>query len=151
MGARGPLAQSDNVRFLRGNPGHRSSTGSVKAPPGAPNPPDRLDREAKAEWRRVVRELDRLGLVAKVDRAVLSMYCDAWSRWTTLAKRLDAEGLVVEGYRGSLVKHPAWQLYRDAGAMVVQLAKEIGVTPAARQRLSVAEPEDDDGAEGILD
>ncbi|MFC5993541.1 phage terminase small subunit P27 family [Pseudonocardia hispaniensis] len=151
MGARGPLPQPTNVRFLRGNPGRRAGSNPVKTAPAAPNPPERLDREARAEWRRIVPELDRLGVLGKVDRAALAMYCDAWSRWVALARRLDTEGLIVTGYRGVTVKNPAWQLYRDAGAMVVQLAQQLGVTPAARQRLRVTEPEDPDDGSGILD
>lgn len=151
MGARGPLAQTDNVRYIRGNPGHRESPKRGKLPPGLPNPPTWLDREARAEWKRIVPELERLGILAKVDRAVLAMYCDAWSRWVDIARRIREDGTVVAGYRGVATKHPGWQIYRDAQATVAQLAKECGCSPNARLRMSIPEVEDDGEEASVLD
>jgi P27 family predicted phage terminase small subunit len=150
MGARGPIGQSDNVRFLRGNPGKRGGRKSVKAAPGAPTPPTWLSVEAKAEWRRVVPELDALGVLARVDRAVLTLYCDAWARFVEVARLLDRAEL-VHRERGHMAKTPLWQIYRDASGLVAQLARSIGASPEARLRMNLPErPDDDDGA-GILD
>lgn len=150
MGARGPLPARLSV--VRGNPGHRPpAPPSLKPAPGRPSAPTWLSREAKAEWRRVVPPLDQLGLLAKIDRAVLAMYCDAWGRWVSLGRQLTAEGETVVGYRGSVVKNPAWQLYRDAAAMCLALARELALTPAARLRLSMPEVDAGDEGAGILD
>jgi P27 family predicted phage terminase small subunit len=152
VGARGPIGQSDNVRFLRGNPGHRRGRKSVRARPGAPAAPTWLSTEAKAEWRRVVPELDELGILARVDRAVLAAYCDAWAKFTMAARQLDREGLLRVDRWDREGKHPLWSVWRDASGLVAQLAKSIGASPEARLRMALPErPDDDDDAAGILD
>jgi P27 family predicted phage terminase small subunit len=151
MGARGPIGQSDNVRFLRGNPGkRRGGRKSVKAAPGAPAPPTWLSVEAKAEWRRVVPELDAMGVLARVDRAVLTLYCDAWARFVAVSRLLDRAEL-VRRERGHEAKTPLWQVYRDASGLVAQLAKDIGASPAGRLRMALPPREEEDEGAGILD
>jgi phage terminase small subunit len=77
MGRRGPLPEPDKLRLLRGNPSKTPPRWQVKARPVAPTPPTWLDREARAEWRRVTPELERLGLLSHIDRGMLTLYCDA--------------------------------------------------------------------------
>lgn len=152
MGARGPVEQPDNVRALRGNPGKRKPSNRVKAPPSTPKPPTWLDREASAEWRRVVPELDRIGVLSTVDRAVLATYCSAWSKFVTAERALQRDGLTVIGYRGVERKHTMWQQWREAATIVSSLGAQVFATPNARLRS--VKPEGDDGGEdgaGILD
>lgn len=106
MGERCPVAASDNIRNLRGM---APADPRVKAPPSAPSPSTWLDREAKAEWKRVVPELDWLGTLSRVDRAVLATYCSAWSKFVDAEKVVQADGLTVVGHWGADRKHPAWQ------------------------------------------
>ncbi|KAB8167051.1 phage terminase small subunit P27 family [Streptomyces sp. 3MP-14] len=139
----------DNVRALRGGgpPPPR-----VKAPAKAPSAPSWLDREAKAEWRRVVPELDRLGVLATIDRAVLATYCAAWSRFVQLEQLLQDEGLIQRDSRGDARKHPAWQQWREAATVVATVGRELMLTPASRLRAVKPEgPDDDDDGGGILD
>lgn len=150
MGLRGPLPASDNVRHLRGTP-TRAAGQRVKAAPSAPNPPTWLDREARAEWRRVVPELDKLGILARLDRASLATYCDAWSRWVQARHLIAENGLVVDNPERGPVKNPAWQVYRDAAATVQALAKELGTTPAVRLRMTLPEKDAADDGAGLLD
>ncbi|MCM2580456.1 phage terminase small subunit P27 family [Streptomyces meridianus] len=153
MGARGPVPQPDNVRALRGNPGGHTTPARVTAKPGAPAAPSWLDTEAKAEWRRVVPELDRLGVLSKVDRAALATYCAAWSKFVAAEKLLQGDDLVAERRAGNgPAKNPAWQIWREAATTVAMLAKELFVTPSSRLRS--VKPEGDDGGDqgaGILD
>jgi P27 family predicted phage terminase small subunit len=113
--------------------------------------PSWLDTEAKAEWRRISAELDRLGLLTRIDRGVLTRYCAAWSLWTIAAQRLVAEGLLAKGQKGEDRKHPALMAFRDLDGICTSLGKELGLSPAARGRMILPEPEWDDPAAGILD
>jgi hypothetical protein len=45
----------------------------------APEPPDDLTPEARAEWARIIPGLGRLGVLASVDRGGLVEWCEAWS------------------------------------------------------------------------
>lgn len=152
MGLRGPLPAADNVRHLRGTPDRRANPGKpLKAAPKRPNPPTWLGREAKAEWRRIVPELDKLGILAVVDRAVIATYCDAWQRWTEARQLIDDNGLAVLNPERGWVKNPVWQVYRDAAATLQSLAKELGVSPATRLRMTLPEQDADDDGAGLLD
>ncbi|URM90407.1 phage terminase small subunit P27 family [Streptomyces sp. MRC013] len=151
MGVRGPVPQPDTVRALRGNPGGRPAPKRVTATPGAPSAPSWLDTEARAEWRRIVPELDRLGVLAKVDRAALSTYCAAWSKFVAAEQLLQGDDLVAERRAGNgPAKHPAWQVWREAATTVAALAKELFITPSSRLR-SVKPEGDDDEGDDILD
>jgi P27 family predicted phage terminase small subunit len=151
MGERGPIGQPDNVRALRGNPGGRPAPKRVTAAPGIPDAPDWLDEEALAEWDRIVPDLDRLGVLALVDRAALSTYCAAWSVWVRAERLLQEDDLVAERRAGNgPAKNPAWQIWREAATTASALAKELFITPSSRLR-SVKPEDNDDGEDDILD
>ena len=98
--------------------------------------PKSLSAEAKREWRRVVGELDPLGLLAKLDRALLIRYVTMWSRWTEINELLGSEYLVA-GARGNQVKNPLAELLRQVDERVTALARELGLSPVARIRAGV--------------
>ena len=142
MGVSGPLPARDKVRHLKSvarvskSSSMRSSVqGSVVGV--APKVPSWLDREGKAEWRRIVPELERLGLLSTLDRAVLSAYCDVWSKFVELRRLLKDDGLIGVGHRGRPVKHPGWQIYRDSLAECQRLWVQLALTPNARLRMEL--------------
>lgn len=125
----------DNVRELRGNPGKRKPRPSVRQRTvvAVPPPPSWLSREAAAEWRRVTPELVRLRLVAMIDRAVLTVYCDTWSRWTQVRRSLDKAD---DGKPEPLTDSARWRLYARLTSKLAALASELGLTPNARARMT---------------
>lgn len=157
MGTRGPVAEPDNVRQLKGLPTIKDGAGRpvkrLVLPPKAPPPPDGMGRAASAEWRRVVPELERAGVLAVVDRGVLAAYCTAWGHMIDAQKVLEKDGTVIASARGdgAPVKHPAWQIYREANRTMLIAAAQCYLTPTARLRMPVSvgaaaiEDRDDDG------
>jgi P27 family predicted phage terminase small subunit len=146
----------DNLRAIRGtNPQRAESHTGVKAvrlSPIAPNPPASLKGEALAEWKRIVPELNARKLLAKVDRAVLTEYCTAWSLSRQALAILEQEGLIVADGEDDWRKNPAWQIWRESTAMTAALAKELLITPNARLRATMPEvPDGETGAADILD
>ncbi len=62
---------------LRGNPGKRTPNKLEPKPAvGIGSSPRWLNAEGKLEWARIVPELELIGLLTKVDRGVLSIYCE---------------------------------------------------------------------------
>jgi len=114
--------------------------------------PAALSKEAKAEWRRVVPELEAMGLLAKVDRGVLIRYCTVWADWCMVDVNLQKTGLLIKGRRDGLVRNPLWLLRSDAEAMLNELAKQLGLSPTARLRAGVVHdvPEAEDDSEEIV-
>lgn len=154
MGARGPLAKPVHLSVVgpKDLPGHRLPKPTVKAKPKAPNPPTSLPREAAAEWRRVVGDLEGLGILARVDRAMLTTWCRTWARLVEAEKLLDDRGMIGSGSMGQDVKDPAWEIRGAAVSELVRLAGQLGLSPAARLRMTLPEAADDrDGNDDILD
>jgi P27 family predicted phage terminase small subunit len=71
-----------------------------------PNFPEYLDKEARAEWERITPELVTLGILARVDRAALSAYCMAWSRWVDAETNLRKFGAVIKTPKGYPIQNP---------------------------------------------
>lgn len=160
MGARGPQRQSSNVIALRGNPGHKTLADMVEdfnPEVEIPSAPRWIWPEAKKEWRRLGAELERYGLISRLDRAALVLYCQAWARmaWaeTMLSRamelaetrRIDAEakgeewkggdGIMVPSPNGSLIYSHHWVVQRRAAQEVHWYLKSFGLSPAARSHV----------------
>src|SRR2546426_750007 len=92
MGQRGPAPKPAPRKAREGNPGHQDlERGEQPRPrPIPPKCPTWLAREAKAEWRRVAPELERLRLLTIVDGAALAAHCQNYARWVAAEKALDA-------------------------------------------------------------
>lgn len=93
MGLRGPKPQSNVIKLLRGNPGRRAIDLSDGLQPevAVPDAPRHLSKEARKEWRRITVELEELGLISRIDRAALSIYCQSWGRLVLAEQALEAK------------------------------------------------------------
>ena len=83
MGQRGPKPLPANVHRLHGNPSKKplaDLTDSLQPEIEVPSFPKHLWPEARKEWKRIAPELVRYGLVSKLDRAALALYCQSWAR-----------------------------------------------------------------------
>ena len=133
------------LRVLQGNAGKRP------IPTNVPQPrthrlrcPDHLQGEAQREWRRMVKELDDMGVLARVDRPALELYCVIYARWRQAEARLAEIGdpvvVLINGYEalsGYLV---------IANRCIVQmkaLLTEFGATPSSRARVRIERPSEE--------
>ncbi len=107
------------LKLLRGNPGKRAINGSEAKPPAGDLPcPEHLTPIAAAEWARIVPVLVRLGLATVADRTVLEAYCS----------------LYAEMVETTIARQP---LRTAAIAQLRACMVELGLTPAARAKLTV--------------
>lgn len=114
-----------------------------KAPPQKPHCPSWLSQYAKTEWKRVVNELDRRGMVAAVDRSTLAVYCQAVATFKEATEAVQ-KGILVRGQKGEAVKNPALQVQRDAARMIATYSSMFGFSPSDRVRI-LQEGVTDDG------
>ncbi|MFF0481044.1 phage terminase small subunit P27 family [Streptomyces sp. NPDC004435] len=134
----GPPPTPSRLVELRGNPSKKRQGGAEPEPSrGAPRPPADLKGEALAEWGRVVPELERLGLVTRLDRAYLVAYCEAWATFNAAREAMAEYGPLVAGRDGGLVKNPAAQVLRDSADLMIKFGSRFGLSPSDRTRLSV--------------
>ncbi len=118
----GPPPKPTRLKQLAGNPGKHRLNRNEPQPRGVANMPPGLDAEARKEWRRISAELEALGLLTAVDRAVMSGYCRAWSIWYTATRELtklqlqaakeNTSGLVAVARSGYLMPHPPHRNYQ---------------------------------------
>lgn len=133
---RGRKPKPHHLKVIEGNPGKRSMAPPPKAPPARPYCPAWLSKYAKTEWRRVVPELDALGVLTKVDRSALAAYCEAVATFKEATEAIDKVGVLVQGRRkGDVIKNPALQVQRDAARLIATFSAMFGLSPSDRVRL----------------
>lgn len=147
MGRRGPAPKPRVFRPMNGDRdlvGHRQLAPDLACERGIPGMPEWLSREAKAEWRRIAPELDRVGMLCKVDRAALAAYCQAFAEMADATRLLEKEGRIIDrlvfNRTGDVVGtvkviHPAYKLLKEGFSRVKQFLAEFGLTPSSRVRL----------------
>ena len=75
------------LKKLAGNPGKRPMNSAEPMPAkGAPTCPDWLQGDALLEWKRIVPELDRLGVLTSVDGAVIEAHCVTYGEIVSTVK-----------------------------------------------------------------
>jgi phage terminase small subunit len=125
VGVRGRKPTPTAKKILRGNPGKRALPKNEPKPKtGILAPPDWMMDEAKQEWARVAPELIRTCGLAKIDRAILSAYCQVWARF-------------VEGER---TENP---VKAATIAQLRALASSLGLDPTSRTRMQSPESGDE--------
>jgi P27 family predicted phage terminase small subunit len=80
--------------------------------------------------------MGRSGLITAADAHVLRLYCEAQSRFLAAAE-LYAKSAPLLNDRGHLTKNPLHQVVRDNADHVRLLARELGLSPAARASLQL--------------
>lgn len=135
MKVSGPPPTPRGLRVLRGNPGKRRLPKTELRPtPGASCPSD-LSAAARTEWKRLEPELLRLGILTRIDRALLAAYCDAWSDFVWAVKQTRGGRRTTIAGNGTEIPHPAMTIKSQASERLRKLAAEFGFSPAARMRL----------------
>lgn len=146
----GRTPQPAKLKLINGRSEGRDSGGRVvdEPPPferKAPKAPMWLPAEARAEWNRVVPDLDNLGLLKTIDGAALTAYCMAWQRFFDASAIVAREGMVVVDRQGKQQRHPALLTAEAASKELRAWCSEFGLTPSAESRLGA---KGDDGDKG---
>lgn len=143
MGKRGPPPKPSAVKKAQGTfHKSRSARNEVAPKPGVPPMPTWLDAEGRAEWRRVVPQLEALGILSEIDGAMLADYCAAHSLAIRATKKYQRQGPSVK-INGQVQRHPMIKVAQEARAQARLLAGEFGLSPSSRSRISA--PGTDEG------
>jgi P27 family predicted phage terminase small subunit len=105
------------------------------------------DKDARKEFRRVVKLLTDMRLVGAADSNLLVRYCLTWVRWRRIVQTLAMNpGAEVATYKDDDGKIKAMQvsaLHSVARSLADELAKAeaaLGMSPSARSRIEVSAP-----------
>jgi P27 family predicted phage terminase small subunit len=131
------------LRKLEGMAGHRPLNEVEELKPRGPlgDPPDFLSPQARAVWQRVADAMP-VGVIASADLDLMVAYVQAVSLLEEACRELQKTGAVIMGANDLLVVSPWCRVQIRQSLLVLRLASELGLTPAARAsmaaRLSVA-------------
>lgn len=164
MGQRGPKPLPSNVHMLRGNASKKALgvlVDEFRPEVEIPDFPSWIWPEAKKEWKRISVELERYGLVSRLDRAALVLYCQAWAKMVWAERMLtrsmkaadDAraiaeaagqeytggDGLMVKTAGGNFTYSHHWVVGKHAAAEVKRYLDLFGLSPSSRTRVTTSD------------
>ena len=105
--------------------------------------PPELGVLARMEWARVVGPLAATGVLCHFDRGALALYCTAYGHWIEATQAIHKDGAVMKSPSGYPVQSPHVAIANRQSTIMLQAARELGFTPAARGRrwmLSKSDP-----------
>lgn len=115
--------------------------------------PKWLNEIAKKEWRRIAKIFaEEEKEFTNKDLKALEAYCINYAKWQKCEEILQAEGYSMEvGDNGYIQQRPEVSIANKAQTELRAWAKELGLTPAARQRMKEAGKMSDNGVDPELD
>ena len=114
----------------------------LQGPPGRPDRPAWLIRDARRKWDELIPLLDQMGVLSLIDASALARYCDLHRRWCEARKVIDRDGPTYTTYdEGGEIRiiraRPEVAMCNSLGVEMGRLEPQFGMTPAGRARLSV--------------
>lgn len=111
----------------------------VELPPGCPDCPKHITGEARKQWRRVVPELVKHGIVSLIDASILELYCTAYANWRQAQAEWNSRGLLIDTPHGPM-KNPAVIVTQDERKECARLGNLLGLDPSGRVKLKAEKP-----------
>lgn len=148
---RGRKSKPTALKELEGNPGKRGLNKKEPKPEkGIPNCPKHLKGDARMEWNRITQELNKLGVIAKIDRAALAICCTAWADYVKACNTLVKQGEVIITDTGGAYQNPWVAIKKRSMEQIAKFYAEFGMTPSSRVRLEVEIPDEEEKMAGYL-
>ena len=136
MATRGRKPTPTAIKELEGNPGKRPLNSNEPKPvKKAPACPKWLEPEAKKEWRRLVKQMETLGILTQVDMAAFAGYCQAYARWKEAEEFITQHGSIVKTPSGYWMQVPQISIAQTYLKIMNRFAEQFGLTPASRSRI----------------
>jgi P27 family predicted phage terminase small subunit len=110
-------------------------------PPQHPRCPEWLSEGAQEVWKRTVGLMREMSLLTRADANVLARYCETFVQWRDAVKFLEKFGTTYPCKSGTgIVKcfmpFPQVSIAQKLSAQLTKLERELGLTPAARDKLA---------------
>jgi P27 family predicted phage terminase small subunit len=117
-----------------------------------PKLPSHLTKEARREWKRVLPLLLRRGSLTESDGTALALYAETFARWVAAKKEIEERGIVCDvvvlNSNGQPVTtrktNPALKIAENCERSLGKFLKELGLTPASRERVKPARKTEED-------
>jgi P27 family predicted phage terminase small subunit len=139
-----PYPKPIEQKLREGNPGKRALPQPFLVA-GRPRrleldePPEHLPADARDFWAEIVPHLTACGIVDRVDVPVLEMLSTAYARWRAAQRVIEERGFFARGSTGQVKEAPWVKIEREAHALFLKTAEQVGIGPLGRTRLGLAE------------
>jgi P27 family predicted phage terminase small subunit len=84
--------------------------------------------------------LKRIGLLTRIDRAVLAAYCQSYGRWVDAERKLTDTPPLLKTPAGYVQQSPWLTIANKERELMAKFMAELGLTPSSRSRLAVQVP-----------
>ena len=142
--------------FRNDRHGDRADEPQVKSE--RPSCPRHLSKEARKEWGRICKLLIAAGIITKLDRTILAVYCEAYAKWVDAKKHIADEGTFIylepkdadeddgDGQKGYPIQNPYVSIYNKAIEQMSKIGASLGLDPTSRTKIKVDKPKEVDNA-----
>ena len=143
--AKGRKPVHPKIHYLKGNY-RRDRHGEIEPMQGLViaddlEPPTFLGEREQVVWTRIVPQLAALGILADIDVYLIAAYCTQVVSMERANQAIEEnEGEYIEHENGTIVKHPAVQVRRQAIETLNKIGSEFGLSPMSRVRVQQAIP-----------
>ncbi len=125
------------LKLVSGNPGKRPLNKREPRPAHSiPTCPAHLSPSAKAEWKRLARQMHVLGIISQLDRAALAAYCQAYGRWVEAERKLKETPALIKLPSGYIQPSPWLGIANKQLELMHKYITDLGLSPASRSRVS---------------
>jgi P27 family predicted phage terminase small subunit len=142
-------AKDETLHDLQGTVSRSAGAQPSRFAGGRPKMPKHLSAVAAEKWREMIRLLNARGTLTRADGPALEVFCETWARWRACLQEIETHGVMVTvEYAGAngepcskRVQNPAAKLAAQLEVSMRQMLKELGSTPASREKAKPARPD----------
>ena len=99
--------------------------------------PKWLNREAAAEYRRVVAEAAKINLLDNLDMSTLAIYANAYAMYVEASTRMSEDGMTIMGPRGAESPSPYMAIADKCASQIFRCSTKLGLATTDRLKLIV--------------
>lgn len=135
---RGRKPKPTALKLADGNPGMRRMNGTESKPAESlPDCPLHRKPQSRTEWDRIAVNLNKIGLLTRVDRATMGAYCQCYAQWVEAEERLAEKPAIIRLPSGYIQQSPWLNISNKQMELMAKYMAELGLTPASRSRLVI--------------
>ena len=116
-----------------------------------PRAPQHLDDIGKKEWRRIGKQLHKLGLLTEIDMTALAGYCSTYATWVEAQENIKKHGVLIKAQSGFPMQSPYLTISNKAMSEMRKWLVEFGMTPSSRTRVNVEKPKEPSKLQKMID
>lgn len=141
MAKRGPKSKPTKILQIRGSWRGNIKKDEITPSNKPPTMPSWLSKEAKIEWRRIIRVLKSQGTLSEINRTIIAAYCESWADYLEAReycrnmKKDGKSSILCKTTKGNIIQNPAIGVRNTALKMMLKIAAELGISSIAKSRI----------------